>query len=128
MALRRLEPWVVRLQRGWWRYALPISVLLNFFLIAVIGGHVLRHRDPGEGVAVPLFQRLLTNIRANLSAQDAAAFGSVMLRSEPRYAQSARGVSDARGLGTARIFTADGRHVASIAQEALAREREARAT
>jgi acyl-CoA thioesterase-2 len=38
------------------------------------------------------------------------------------------GVSDARGLGTARIFTADGRHVASIAQEALAREREARAT
>ncbi|HVJ98606.1 MAG TPA: acyl-CoA thioesterase domain-containing protein [Acidimicrobiia bacterium] len=38
------------------------------------------------------------------------------------------GVSDARGLGTARVFSADGRHVASIAQEALAREREARAT
>jgi acyl-CoA thioesterase II len=33
------------------------------------------------------------------------------------------GVADARGLGTARIFDRSGRHVASIAQEALARER-----
>jgi acyl-CoA thioesterase-2 len=33
------------------------------------------------------------------------------------------GVADARGLGTARIFDRNGRHVASIAQEALARER-----
>jgi acyl-CoA thioesterase-2 len=33
------------------------------------------------------------------------------------------GVADARGLGTARIFDRAGRHVASIAQEALARER-----
>ena len=33
------------------------------------------------------------------------------------------GVSDARGLATARVFTADGRHVATIAQEALARDR-----
>jgi len=35
------------------------------------------------------------------------------------------GVADARGLGTARIFDTAGRHVASIAQEALARERRA---
>ncbi len=33
------------------------------------------------------------------------------------------GVADARGLGTARIFDRSGRHVASIAQEALARDR-----
>jgi len=33
------------------------------------------------------------------------------------------GVADARGLGTARIFDRAGRHVASIAQEALARDR-----
>jgi acyl-CoA thioesterase-2 len=38
------------------------------------------------------------------------------------------GVADARGLGTARVFTADGRHVASIAQEALARDRTERVT
>ena len=35
------------------------------------------------------------------------------------------GVADARGLGTARVFDRAGRHVASIAQEALARERRA---
>ena len=33
------------------------------------------------------------------------------------------GVADARGLGTARIFDRRGRHVASIAQEALVRDR-----
>ena len=33
------------------------------------------------------------------------------------------GVADARGLGTARVFDRSGRHVASIAQEALVRER-----
>lgn len=33
------------------------------------------------------------------------------------------GVADARGLGTARVFDPSGRHVASIAQEALARDR-----
>jgi acyl-CoA thioesterase-2 len=33
------------------------------------------------------------------------------------------GVADARGLGTARVFDGSGRHVASIAQEALARDR-----
>jgi len=33
------------------------------------------------------------------------------------------GVTDARGLGWARVFDADGVHVASLAQEALARER-----
>jgi len=35
------------------------------------------------------------------------------------------GVFDARGLGTARIFDGEGHHVATIAQEALARERRA---
>ncbi len=33
------------------------------------------------------------------------------------------GVADSRGLGTARVFDRAGRHVASIAQEALARDR-----
>ena len=33
------------------------------------------------------------------------------------------GVADARGLGTARVFDRSGRHLASIAQEALARDR-----
>lgn len=33
------------------------------------------------------------------------------------------GVADARGLGTARVFDRNGRHVASIAQEALGRDR-----
>jgi acyl-CoA thioesterase-2 len=33
------------------------------------------------------------------------------------------GVADARGLGTARVFDRSGRHVASVAQEALARDR-----
>ena len=37
------------------------------------------------------------------------------------------GVADARGLGTARVFDRNGRHVASIAQEALGRDRRAAA-
>jgi len=35
------------------------------------------------------------------------------------------GVADSRGLGTARVFDRAGRHVATVAQEALARERRA---
>jgi Heavy-metal resistance len=82
--------------RTWRRFALPASVLLNLFLIALIGGHLLRHPadDVGSGgISLP---RVLANAQASLSPSDAAAFGSVMRRDAPRYLESARKLADAR--------------------------------
>ena len=82
--------------RTWRRFALPASVLLNLFLIALIGGHLLRnHADDGGpgGISLP---RVLANAQASLSPSDAAAFASVMRRDAPRYLESARKLADAR--------------------------------
>jgi uncharacterized membrane protein len=86
---------VIRKSVGWRRFALPASIVLNIFLIAVIGGHVLRHRAIETSSAAP-FARALADAMARLSPQDATAFGAVIRRNSPRYAQTAREAADAR--------------------------------
>jgi hypothetical protein len=82
----------------WRRFALPASVLLNLFLIALIGGYVLRHGGHDAAAASPSLPRILANAQASLSAPDAAAFGAVMRRDAPRYLESARKLVEARTL------------------------------
>jgi hypothetical protein len=82
--------------RTWRRFALPASVLLNLFLIALIGGHLLRHPADDVGPGGISLPRVLANAQASLSPSDAAAFGSVMRRDAPRYLESARKLADAR--------------------------------
>jgi hypothetical protein len=83
-------------KHSWQRFALPLSLLLNLFLTAIIGGHLLRHRGYEAGTRSPSLPRMLTNAQASLSAPDAAAFGEVMRRDAPRYAESARKLGEAR--------------------------------
>jgi len=76
-----------RIEPRWKRVALPASVILNLFLLAVIGGHVwhARAQVPGSGVALA---RALARAEAILPAQDGAAFGAVIRRDAPHFARS----------------------------------------
>lgn len=82
--------------RRWRRVLLPASLVVNLFLFALVGGHVLTHdlhaRDSGGDVLV----RALANAEASLSGADAAAFRAALSRDEPRYAQAARQLAEAR--------------------------------
>ncbi len=92
MAMHELQ------SRGLRRWALPASVLLNLFLIALIGGHLLR-RDAHEGALpagpIPL-ARALASAEEALSPTDAAAFREVMRRESPKLAESVRQIGEAR--------------------------------
>jgi uncharacterized membrane protein len=79
----------------WRRLALPASVVLNLFFVAAIGGHLLhrRHEDVAYG---SVFGRALANAEAKLPPPDAAAFGAVMRRDAPHFADAARALGEAR--------------------------------
>ena len=79
----------------WRRLALPASLLLNVFFIAVIGGHLLRYNAASDR-AGPSLVHALANAEAILSPPDAAAFRAVMNREEPRIAESWQQLVDAR--------------------------------
>ena len=77
-----------------WRLALSISVVLNLFLLALVGGHFLR-ASRSELPAMPV-ARALARAQATLSPQDAAAFGAVVRRDAPRYVGAWREIVTAR--------------------------------
>ena len=89
----------------WRRIALPASILLNLFLVALIGGHMWRVRSHEAAFATPM-ARVLARAEANLPAQDAAAFGDVIRRDAPRYAEAQKRLLEAR-LELRRQITAD---------------------
>ncbi len=87
--------------RGWRRVVLPLSLVLNIFLVALIGGHVLRQqfREPNPvayGPAGSMLFRSLARAESSLSPQDAAAFDAVIRRGVPRYAQAGLQLQAAR--------------------------------
>ena len=85
----------------WRRIVLPASLIVNLFLAAVIGGHLLRGRPGASPGPVPLAQTL-ANAEAVLSPQDAAPFAAVFRRDAPHYAGAARQLAEARiALGQA---------------------------
>ncbi|GAJ28177.1 periplasmic heavy metal sensor [Acidomonas methanolica] len=68
------------------------SLLLNLFLVAVVGGQYLRHRE-GDG---PVLMRVLQHVTSRLDAKDAAAFRAVLRQEAPRYAQAQENLARAR--------------------------------
>jgi uncharacterized membrane protein len=80
----------------WRQVALP-SLLLNLFLVALIGGYLLRDGSPGGGLALrfPL-GRSLTNVEAVLSPSDAAALRQALAQEAPRYRAAAQKLNTAR--------------------------------
>jgi uncharacterized membrane protein len=86
------------------RIALPASIILNLFLVAVIGGHLWRHR--AELTTTTPLARGLARAEAVLSPADAAAFRAVIRRNAPVYLEDQRRLTEARrALG--RDITAD---------------------
>lgn len=79
----------------WRRIALPVSIVLNLFLVAVIAGHFLRHRGFEGGSRAPL-ARALARAEAVLPPGDAAAFSAVIRRGAPHYAEAAKQLAKAR--------------------------------
>ena len=77
------------------RIALPVSILLNLFLLAVIGGHVLHTRNHPDTVGMPLARAVL-RAESILPKQDAVAFGAVIRRDTPRFGRSWAKLRDAR--------------------------------
>ena len=80
---------------NWQRAALPLSLVLNVFLIAVIGGHVLHNRVNARGAEGSLAKALAT-VASKLSGPDAKAFGDVMRREAPHYQDAIRNLGLAR--------------------------------
>lgn len=81
--------------RGWRRIALPASIVLNIFFVALIGGLLLRGR-PAIGPNETPLARLLENAEARLSPLDAAAFRQVMRNDAPHFADAAQQLAAAR--------------------------------
>ncbi|GBQ27263.1 periplasmic heavy metal sensor [Gluconacetobacter sacchari] len=74
------------------RWLVVGSLLLNLFLVAVVGGQYLRHR---QGNA-PVLMRVLQHMTSRLDARDAEAFRTVLRQEAPRYAQAQENLARAR--------------------------------
>ncbi len=79
----------------WRSIALAASIILNLFLVALIGGHLCQSRRDGGAAASPL-SRAVARAEAVLPPQDAAAFVAALRRDAPRYAQAARQLTETR--------------------------------
>ncbi|WP_300154162.1 periplasmic heavy metal sensor [Solidesulfovibrio sp.] len=80
---------------GWRRFALPCSILLNLFLVAVIGGHLYsRYADHPRGKTMEA--RLLARVEATLAPPEAAAFKAVLSRDEPKFKEARKRLAAAR--------------------------------
>lgn len=77
------------------RIALPISLVLNVFLLALIGGHVWHNRLHAARSDRPL-ARALADVEATLSARDGAAFKTAILADQPHFAEAAKKSAEAR--------------------------------
>ena len=79
----------------WRRIALPASIVLNLFLLALVGGHLWRGHVAETHATTP-FARAFAGAPAVLPPQDAAAFSAVMRRDAPHYAEPLRQLNEAR--------------------------------
>jgi uncharacterized membrane protein len=87
------------------RIALSASIVLNLFLLAVIGGHVWHNHRPLPDADRPL-ARALADVEATLSAHDGAVFKATILADQQRFARAAQTAALAR-LELGRQITAE---------------------
>jgi uncharacterized membrane protein len=74
---------------------LPVSIVLNLFLIALIGGHMWHDHSIRAGSGSPI-DRALALAEARLPSKDAAAFGAVIRRDAPQYTDAVQKLMVAR--------------------------------
>lgn len=86
---------IPRNDSGWRRIVLPVSVILNVFLAALIGGHFLRNVVPGR-VAETSLARTLAHAADNLSPSDAEIFKTAILGGAPHYAEAVQQLAKTR--------------------------------
>jgi hypothetical protein len=82
--------------RSWSWIALLGSIVLNLFLVALIGGHLPQQRSADVSTGGSLFPHALASAEASLSPSDAAAFDTVVRRDAPHDAQAAKQLEEAR--------------------------------
>jgi len=80
----------------WRRLALPASLLLNLFLIALIAGFMLHNPEASGAPGGGQLGRALANFESHLSPQDARAFNSVLARDLPRTSAASKKLAAAR--------------------------------
>jgi uncharacterized membrane protein len=92
----------------WRRGALPLSLILNLFLIALIGGYWLRNELPGSRPALQAapIGRVLAGLEGRLSPTDAAALRAAMARGAPSLAPASQRLLQAR-IDLTRQITAE---------------------
>jgi uncharacterized membrane protein len=76
----------------WRRIALPISIILNLFLVALIVGYVLY----GQGASGVRFAFALANAETILPPKDAGAFRTVVRRDEANFIDARKQLREAR--------------------------------
>jgi uncharacterized membrane protein len=92
---------------SWLKIALPISILLNLFLVAWIGGGAVYSRiNANFGLMPGSVTAALARVEAELTPQDAAAFEAVMRENAGRYANALERLKEAR-QNLLRAITAD---------------------
>ena len=77
------------------RTSLIVSIILNLFLAAVVGGHFWRIHHEDTTAPTGLLA-VLAQAEAGLSPKDAAALDSVLRRDAPHYIAAARRLRTAR--------------------------------
>lgn len=77
------------------RFFLTISVILNLFFIAMVGGYLGLGYVRSHALQTKMFPGLAM-AEAQLSSKDAAAFDAVMRRDAPRYMAQAKKLRDVR--------------------------------
>lgn len=79
----------------WRRIALPASIFLNLFLLAVIGGH-LWHDHGNRAKPRTLLAHVIAKAEASLPSEEASAFGAVLRRDAPNYLPAQQRLTEAR--------------------------------
>ena len=105
-------------KRGWRRFVLPGSLLLNLFLVAVIGGRLFYGRAERLDGA-NMLSRLTTRAEAVLPADEAKAFKGVIARDAPRFAKP-RQQRGGAGAELVRLVVADPYYKTAAGQALLA--------
>jgi heavy-metal resistance protein len=80
----------------WRKSALALSLVLNLFLATLVLGHLWRSHVRHAPLQ-PMVAHIIADARAELSADDFAAFDAVLHRDGPQFAEDAQRVSAARG-------------------------------
>jgi uncharacterized membrane protein len=80
----------------WPLIALAASIVVNLFLLALIGGHLLHSQQSDASAGGTPLARALARAEASLPPRDAAVFDAVIRRNGPHYSAAVQQLNEAR--------------------------------